>query len=88
MSTLIEELKELIIATLALEDVSPADIDEQAPLFGDGLGLDSIDALELGVALKKTYSITLEASDPDTKRHFASVVNLARFVAQHQEKQA
>ncbi|HVC29452.1 MAG TPA: phosphopantetheine-binding protein, partial [Gammaproteobacteria bacterium] len=52
MNTLIQELKLLIIASLDLEDIGPDDIDAQAPLFDDGLGLDSIDALELGVAIQ------------------------------------
>ena len=59
MSDLHSEVKQMIIDVLALEDVSLADIDDAAPLFGDGLGLDSIDALELGLALKKRYNIKL-----------------------------
>ena len=62
MQALIEDIKRLIISTLNLEDVAPEDIDPAAPLFGEGLGLDSIDALELGLALKKTYGISLVAS--------------------------
>jgi len=54
-----EEIKELIIEVLQLEDIRPSDIDANAPLFGEGLGLDSIDALELGVALQKRYGIVL-----------------------------
>ena len=61
MQALIEDIKRLIISTLNLEDVAPEDIDPAAPLFGEGLGLDSIDALELGLALKKTYGISLAA---------------------------
>lgn len=74
------ELKELIISSLNLEDVTPADIDREAPLFNDGLGLDSIDALELGLALKKKYGITLSAENEDNKKHFASLAALAEFV--------
>ncbi|MDO4937187.1 MAG: phosphopantetheine-binding protein [Sutterellaceae bacterium] len=74
------ELKELIIASLNLEDVSPEDIDREAPLFNDGLGLDSIDALELGLALKKKYGITLSAENEDNKKYFASLAALAEFV--------
>ncbi|WP_024304132.1 phosphopantetheine-binding protein [Pseudogulbenkiania sp. MAI-1] len=88
MSTLQHEIKLLIISALELEDVTPDDIDADAPLFGEGLGLDSIDALELGVALKKKYQIKLEASDPATKEHFRSVATLAQFVAQQREAQA
>ncbi len=74
------EIKKLIIDVLSLEDVTPADIDSEAPLFGDGLGLDSIDALELGVALRKRYQITLEANDAGNREHFRSVASLARLV--------
>ncbi|MGE5626214.1 MAG: phosphopantetheine-binding protein [Bacillota bacterium] len=80
MNTLIEELKQLIIASLDLEDVAPADIDPKAPLFGDGLGLDSIDALELGVAIQKKYHVKLDANSADTRQHFHSVENLAKFI--------
>ncbi|MEN9358537.1 MAG: hypothetical protein RL095_72 [Verrucomicrobiota bacterium] len=75
-----QEIKELIVKTLSLEGLSPADIDSNAPLFGDGLSLDSIDALELGVAIQKTYGIKLEGGDAETKAAFASVSSLARFV--------
>ena len=75
------ELAERIIAALHLEDVTPADIDPQQPLFGSGLGLDSIDALELGLALQKRYGVTLSADSQETRQHFASVNALANFVA-------
>tara|TARA_B100000809_G_scaffold35740_1_gene31370 strand:- start:305 stop:577 length:273 start_codon:yes stop_codon:yes gene_type:complete len=75
------ELKQLIIDTLDLEDIGPADIDSSEPLFVDGLGLDSIDALELGVALQKTYGIKLSADSEDTQKHFASIQALASLVS-------
>ena len=78
---LIEELKSLIIEALNLEDVTPADIETDAPLFNEGLGLDSIDALELVLALKKKNGITITAESEDNKKHFASVAALADFVA-------
>jgi acyl carrier protein len=82
MNALIEELKQLIIDSLDLEDVKPADIDAKAPLFGSGgLGLDSIDALELGVAVQKRYQVKLDASAADTRQHFQSVENLAKFIS-------
>ncbi|MFI4967095.1 MAG: phosphopantetheine-binding protein [Gammaproteobacteria bacterium] len=82
MNVLIEELKQLIIDSLDLEDVKPADIDAKAPLFGsDGLGLDSIDALELGVAVQKRYQVKLDANSADTRQHFQSVENLAKFIS-------
>ena len=75
------ELKQLIIETLDLEDISPADIDSSEALFIDGLGLDSIDALELGVALQKNYGIKLSAESEDTQKHFASIHALAALVS-------
>ncbi|TWI66325.1 acyl carrier protein [Pseudoduganella lurida] len=75
-----QEVKELIIDVLQLEDIAPDDIDTDAPLFVDGLGLDSIDALELGVALQKKYGISLSADSEDTRRHFASVRALAAMI--------
>lgn len=80
MSALINELKELLIQSLELEDIAPEDIDPQAALFGDGLGLDSIDALELGMAVQKKYGIKLDATNEETREHFYSVQNLARFI--------
>ena len=85
MNTLIEELKQLIIASLDLEDISPADIDASKPLFGDGLGLDSIDALELGVAIQKKYNVKLDANSAETRQHFYSVENLAKFIQSQQQ---
>ena len=80
MQQLENDIKELIISSLALEDVTPADIDTDAPLFVDGLGLDSIDALELGLALQKKYGVSLSAESEEVRAHFASVRTLATFV--------
>ena len=79
------EIKELIISALALEDIRPEDIDTDAPLFVDGLGLDSIDALELGLALQKRYGVHMSADSTETRKHFASVKALATFVAQNRK---
>lgn len=76
---LVEELKALIIRNLKLEDITPSDIDPSAPLFGGGLGLDSIDALELVVGLEKTYGIRIPDEDVG-KEAFASVNALADYV--------
>ncbi len=74
------ELKQLIIEALALEDVSPANIEPTAALFVEGLGLDSIDALELAMALEERYGVRI-GDDPDLNRQiFASVRNLAAYV--------
>lgn len=82
MNELKQEIKKIIISSVELEDISVDDIDDDAPLFGEGLGLDSIDALELGVALKKKFNIKLSAEDEDNRKHFASVSALAGFISQ------
>ncbi len=80
------EVKQLIIDVLQLEDIGVDDIDSTAPLFVEGLGLDSIDALELGVALQKRYGISLSAESEDTRSHFASVRALAALIETHRKK--
>ncbi len=80
MSDTEQELKKLIIEVLNLEDMAPDDIESAAPLFGDGLGLDSIDALELGVAIRRKYNVNLDIDSEEIREHFASVSNLARFI--------
>ena len=77
MTTLNNEIKQLIIDCLDLEDISIEDIDTNAGLFGEGLGLDSIDALELGLAIKKQFDVKIEANSDATKAHFYSVASLA-----------
>ncbi len=84
MTDLALELKELIIASLDLEDMVPADIDSDAPVFVDGLGLDSIDALELGLHIQKKYQIKLDAKSEDTRKHFSSVNALKAFIESQQ----
>ena len=74
------KIKELIIDSLELEDVKVEDIVDSAPLFREGLGLDSIDALELGVAIKKKFGVKLSAENADNKKHFASVDALADYI--------
>jgi len=83
-STLVEELKALIIKNLKLDDITPVDIDAAAPLFGGGLGLDSIDALELVVGLEKTYGIRIPDEDVG-KEAFASVNALADYVLRNKK---
>jgi acyl carrier protein len=82
MTALENELKAFIIETLNLEDVTVDEIDSEEPLFVEGLGLDSIDALELGVAIQKKYDVRIDAKNEDVKTHFASVHNLAHFIEQ------
>jgi len=74
------EIKRLIVSALELEDVRPEDIVTDSPLFNEGLGLDSIDALELGIAIKKRYNISFSAEDKENRKHFASVGALANFI--------
>ncbi len=81
MNELSEEVKQLIIDTLDLEDIEPADIDYEDALFVDGLGLDSIDALELGVAIKKAFDVKIDNNSDDSKKHFYSVKTLCEFIA-------
>ncbi|MDR2500628.1 MAG: phosphopantetheine-binding protein [Treponema sp.] len=76
------EIKELIVASLELEDLMPEQISDAGPLFGAGLGLDSIDALELGLALKKRFGVTFSSDNEENKRHFGSVDALAAYIAE------
>lgn len=85
MEALKQELKEKIIEVLNLEDVNPSDIQDTDALFGDGLGLDSIDALELIVLLDKDYGIKL--TDPkEGKSIFQSIDTMAAYVTEHRTK--
>lgn len=80
MSELENELKTLIIETLELEEITPEDINDEEALFVDGLGLDSIDALELGMTLKKKYNLSMGTNKEENKKHFYSIKTLAEFV--------
>lgn len=85
MKELIQDLKEHIIEVLNLEDMTPADIENDAPLFGEGLGLDSIDALELIVMMEKEYGIKLK-NPAEGKEIFKSVNVMAQYVNEHRTK--
>jgi acyl carrier protein len=75
------KLKTLIVNSLKLEDIAPEQIDSDEPLFGDeGLALDSIDALELGVALRKAFDLQVQTVTEEIRRHFYSVKSLAAFI--------
>ncbi|MEG0248409.1 MAG: phosphopantetheine-binding protein [Pseudomonas sp.] len=78
------DIKQLIIEALGLEDISAQDIGDEQTLFGEGLGLDSVDALELGLAIQKKYGIKIDADAKDTRNHFTSVTSLAAFVTAKQ----
>ena len=83
--TLETQIKQMIIDSLGLEDISADDIDTDAPLFGDdGLGLDSVDALELGLAVQKTFNFQLDGEKDKLREHFTSVKTLADFVRSRQ----
>jgi acyl carrier protein len=84
MEALIKELKEEIINELNLEDLTPDDIDAEAPLFGDGLGLDSIDALSLIVILEKKYGLKIENPE-DGKQIFFSIRTIAEYIKAHKK---
>lgn len=84
MDELISKLKQEVIEQLNLEDITPNDIDADAPLFGEGLGLDSIDALELIVLLEKNYGIKIE--DPkDGKKIFYSIRSMAEYITENKK---
>jgi acyl carrier protein len=80
---LISQLKLMLIDGLRLEDISPEELSEDEPLFGSGLGLDSIDALEIGVMLDRTFGIKLTSGDERNKQIFVSLRSLAEFVAEN-----
>lgn len=85
MEELIKQLKEQIIEVLNLEDVTPEDIENDAPLFGEGLGLDSIDALELIVMMEKEYGIKLK-NPAEGKEIFKSINVMAQYINEHRTK--
>ena len=85
MDNLILQLKNQIIEVLNLEDMTPEDIDAEAPLFGDGLGLDSIDPLELIVLLEREYGIKL-SNPAEGKRIFKSIASIADYVSKNRKK--
>lgn len=86
MSNLQLEIKQMIIDALDLEDIEADEIDDNDALFVDGLGLDSIDALEIGLALQKRYGIKLKADSEETRKHFASVNALAALIQSQAEQ--
>ncbi|WP_264874419.1 phosphopantetheine-binding protein [Vibrio agarivorans] len=87
MEMLENKIKQLIIDALNLEDLTVADIDPDEPLFGDdgGLNLDSIDALELGLAIKQEFGVVINGDDPQAREYFRSVSSLCLLVEQQAE---
>lgn len=88
MSKMENELKQLIIDSLDLEDLGIDEIDSQEALFNEGLGLDSIDALELGLAIRKKYNVRIDAEKDDVVKIFASVSTLAGFIESEQKRES
>lgn len=80
------EVARLLVETLHLEDIQPEGIAPEEPLFGEGLGLDSIDALELALAISKTYGFQLRSEDKENRRIFASLRALSEHVAQQRTR--
>lgn len=80
-----KELAQLIVTSLNLE-VAADDIEPEAPLYGEGLGLDSIDILELSLAISKTYGVQIKSDDADNSKIFSSLRNLNRHIQQHRAK--
>ena len=79
------KLKETVVSALDLEDLTPADIETDVPLFGEGLGLDSIDAMELGMAVKKAFGVSFSSNPADNKQIFRSVKTLDDYVEAQQK---
>ena len=76
-----DEIRELIIASVEVEGLAAEDLASDAELFGDGVGLDSIDALEIGAALRKKYQVKFKANSDENRAHFKSVATLADFIS-------
>jgi acyl carrier protein len=86
MSEIEDELKQMIVQTLMLKDVQPQGIDVDAPLFADGLGLDSIDALELAVEIGRRYKVQIKSDDDRNREIFRSVRALAKFISEEKAR--
>ncbi len=87
MEDLNTQIKNVLIKSLELEDITAEDIDDDAPLFGPGkgLGLDSIDALELGIAVKDNFGVSFSTVNEETRRHFASINALAAYIKENRK---
>ncbi|EXJ16237.1 phosphopantetheine-binding protein [Imhoffiella purpurea] len=86
LAPLEQEVAQLIIETLHLDDMQVSEIDPTAPLFGEGLGLDSIDALELSLAVTQKYGITISSQDPNIRSIFASLRDLSAHIAANRSR--
>ncbi len=86
MNDLKTRIKEVLIKSLDLEDITPADIKDDEAIFGTGLGLDSIDALELGIAIKENFGVSFSVVNAETRKHFASINALAAYIEANSPK--
>lgn len=82
-SELEEEIRQIILSSVEVDGLAAEDIQSDKPLFGEGIGLDSIDALEIGAALRKKYQIKFKANSEENREHFKSVATLADFIAEN-----
>ena len=76
-----DEIRQVILSSVEVDGLTAADLPSDAALFGDGVGLDSIDALEIGAALRKKYQVKFKANSDENRAHFRSVATLADFIA-------
>ena len=76
-----EEIRQVILSSVEVDGLTSADLPSDAPLFGDGVGLDSIDALEIGAALRKKYQVKFKANSEENRVHFRTIASLADFIA-------
>jgi len=83
---LLEELKKVLVEELNLEDIKPEDIDANEPLFGGGLGLDSIDALELAIVVERIYGVKIKSGDEHNEQIFSSLATLAAHIKANRSK--
>ena len=79
-------VKRMIVDALMLEEIEPGEIADEAPLFGDGLGLDSIDALELAIAIDKMFGVKIESTSEQNREIFLNVSSLAAHIALHKTR--
>jgi len=76
-----DEIRQVVLSSVEVDGLTTADLAADEPLFGDGIGLDSIDALEIGAALRKKYQVKFKANSDENREHFRSISSLAKFIA-------
>ena len=76
-----EEIRQVVLSSVEVDGLTAADLPADAPLFGDGVGLDSIDALEIGAALRRKYQVKFKANSDENRVHFRTIATLADFIA-------